>query len=211
MKRGATNVARKRRTQAERSALSERRLLEAAVRLIARQGYSKTTLAEIGAEAGYSAALVSHSFGSKEGLLRRLLEHITGRFWEDQITPSIEGSPGLDALCAMADVYLRELTAREERLRALYVLMGEALGPVPEIRKVFAELNEAIRDTAEECIERGIREGQIREDVRPPTAAAMCLSLLRGVAMQWLVDPSCFDLEAVRESVKRAIRASLAP
>ena len=48
----------RRRTQAERTALSEKLILRAAIKLIARQGYSRTTLAEIGKEAGYSGGLV---------------------------------------------------------------------------------------------------------------------------------------------------------
>jgi AcrR family transcriptional regulator len=184
----------RRRTQAERTALSEKLMLRAAIKLIARQGYSRTTLAEIG----------------REELLRALVESITGRFARDQIMPAIEGRPGLEALCEMADTYLRELTAREERLRALYVLMGEALGPVPELRGVFAELNESIRSAAGGCIRRGIEEGMIRPDLDPETEAAMFLALLRGVAMQWLVDPGSFDLAALREFVRETIRRSLA-
>jgi len=134
----ATAAAPVRRTQAQRTALSERRMLRAAVRLIAKQGYSKTTLADIGTAAGYSRGLVGHRFGSKHGLLRRLLEHVGGRFVTDQLSPALEGRVGLDALEVMADTYLNELVVREERLHALYVLMGEALGPVPEIRTVFA-------------------------------------------------------------------------
>src|SRR5213079_3307001 len=60
----------RRRTQAERTALSEKLILRAAIKLIARQGYSRTTLAEIGKEAGYSGGLVSHRFGSKQDRLR---------------------------------------------------------------------------------------------------------------------------------------------
>jgi AcrR family transcriptional regulator len=43
---------RRRYTQAQRRALSDQRILEAAVKLIARQGSSRTTLAEIGETAG---------------------------------------------------------------------------------------------------------------------------------------------------------------
>ena len=200
----------RRRTQAERTALSEKLILRAATKLIARKGYSQTTLAEIGREAGYSGGLVSHRFGSKQDLLRALVERITSRFARDQMMPAIEGRPGLEALREMADTYLRELTAREERLRALYVLMGEALGPVPELRAVFAELNESIRSAARGCIRRGIAEGQIRPDVQPETEAAMFLALLRGVALQWLVDPGSVELAALRAFVKETIRRSLA-
>ena len=126
------------------------------------------------------------------------------------MVPAIEGRPGLEALCEMGDTYLRELTAREERLRALYVLMGEALGPVPELRSVFAQLNESIRSAADACIRHGIAEGQIRPDADPGTEAAMFLALLRGVAVQWLVDAGSVDLAALRELVKETIRRSLA-
>jgi hypothetical protein len=34
--------------------------------------------------------------------------------------------------------------------------------------------------------------------------------MLRGVAMQWMADPGCFDLEAVRASLKDALRRHLA-
>jgi AcrR family transcriptional regulator len=177
------------RTQAERAALSEKRILSAAVKLIARQGFSRTTLSEIGKEAGYTGGLVSHRFGSKKRLLRVLVDRITDRFSRDQ---------------------LNELTARTERLRTLYVLMGEALGPVPELRDVFATLNDSFREAAADSIRRGIAVGDIRADVDPDAGAAMFLALLRGVSMQWLVDPAALDLDSLRESVKQTIRNSLA-
>src|SRR6218665_3470496 len=69
-----------RRTQAERVAESDRRLIEAAIRLIARVGYTHTTLESIGVEAGYSRGLVQHRFGSKERLLAELIKHITADY-----------------------------------------------------------------------------------------------------------------------------------
>jgi len=203
-------IERKRRSHAERAEQSDQLMVRAAIKLIARQGYFRTTLAEIGQESGYSQGLVSYRFGSKEGLLKALVNRITNRFWNDQMNPAIEGRHGLDALCAMVDTYLKELVARESRLRALYVLMGEALGPVPEIRKVFAELNDRLRAISEESIRRGIEEGQIRADIDPASEAATCVALLRGVSMQWLVEPGCFDLATVAERVKATIRRSLA-
>jgi AcrR family transcriptional regulator len=198
-----------RRTQAERTEQSDKMIMRAAVKLIAKQGYFRTTLAQIGADAGYSGALVSYRYGSKEGLLRALVDRIINRFWDDQMHPAIQKRPGLEALCTWADVYLNELTARESRLRALYVLMGEALGPVPEIRKVFAEINESMRSMVEECIKRGIEDRTIDRKVDPVNEAAACVAIVRGVAMQWLIDPGCFDLRTLREHVKATIRRSL--
>lgn len=64
----APKLPRVRRTQAERVAESDHRLMEAAIRLVARVGYTHTTLESIGVEAGYSRGLVQHRFGSKDRL-----------------------------------------------------------------------------------------------------------------------------------------------
>jgi AcrR family transcriptional regulator len=184
-------------------------MIRAARKLIARQGYTKTTLTQIGRESGYSGGLVTHRFGSKLGLLRTLVGRITGRFYRDQIEPAVGGRAGIDAVCAAAQTYLLELSVREEPMRVLYVLMGEALGPVPEIREVFAELNRGFRTKLAELIGSGIDAGEIRRELDPEAEAALVVGMLRGVAMQWLTDPGCFDLECARRSVCETIEARL--
>lgn len=206
-----TTAAPGRRTQAQRTALSESRILRAALRLIAKQGYSRTTLAEIGAAAGYSRGLVGHRFGSKEGLLRRLVERVGGRFVADQLSPALDGRVGLEALEVMADTYLDELVVREERLHALYVLMGEALGPVPEIRPVFAQFNASFRDIARTAIEAGVATGELRGGIDAAAEAVLFVGMLRGAAMQWVTDPGCFDLDQVRAGINATLRDHLAP
>jgi len=200
----------RRRTQAERTATANRRMIRAAVRLIAHHGYTRTTLAQVGKEAGYTGGLVSHHFGSKEGLLRALVEHAAGRFYQDQLLSATRDKAGLEALCASMDTYLDELVVREEHMRALYVLMGEALGPVAEINEVFAELNRGFRRSAGAWIREGMSAGEIRSDLDPDAEAAVFVGMLRGVATQWMAEPRCFDLDSVRESLKDTLRWHLA-
>ena len=185
-------------------------MIRAAIRLIARDGYTRTTLAQVGKQAGYTGGLVSHHFGSKEGLARALVERAAGRFYQDQLLAATRGKSGLDALCASLDTYLDELVVREEYMRALYVLMGEALGPVAEINEVFAELNRGFRDSASAWVREGMDAEEIRPDLDPDAEAAVFVGMLRGVATQWMADPRCFDLDAVRESLKDALRRHLA-
>ena len=204
------NGGARRRTQAERTATAHRRMIRAAIRLIARQGYTRTTLAQVGKEAGYTGGLVSHHFGSKEGLARALVERAAGRFYQDQLLAATREKSGLDALCASMDPYLDELVVREEYMRALYALMGEALGPVAEINEVFAELNSSFRSSARAWIREGMDTEEIRSDLDPDAEAAVFVGMLRGVATQWMADPHCFDLDAVRKSLKHALRRQLA-
>jgi len=67
---GAAPARSPRRTQAARREEAERRLLEAALGVVARRGSVRMTLAEVGEAAGYSRGLPAHRFGSKAGLLR---------------------------------------------------------------------------------------------------------------------------------------------
>jgi AcrR family transcriptional regulator len=212
MARAATEEAgsERRRTQAERTATAHRRMIRAAIRLIARQGYTRTTLAQVGKQAGYTGGLVSHHFGSKEGLARALVERASGRFYQDQLLAATRDRCGLDALCAAMDTYLDELVIRQEHMRALYVLMGESLGPVGEINEVFADLNRGFRASAVAWIREGLEAGEIRAELDPDAEAVVFVGMLRGVATQWMAEPRCFDLDAVRESLKDALRRHLA-
>ena len=57
-----------RRTQAERTEISDNRMLEAAVELIVDRGPAATSLKEVGLKAGYSRGLAGQRFGSKDKL-----------------------------------------------------------------------------------------------------------------------------------------------
>ncbi len=59
----------RRLTQAERTEISDNRMLDAAVALIVELGPASTSLKEIGLMAGYSRGLAGQRFGSKDKLL----------------------------------------------------------------------------------------------------------------------------------------------
>ena len=192
----------KRRTQQERKAESERAIILAALNLFARQGYMRTTLNEIGKAAGYTGGLVSHRFGSKEGLLQAVLNHIRTRFLDDQLGSAITTESAEESLRNYIEIYINEVTVREGRIRALYVIMGEALGAVPEIRKNIAELNEHARNRLAGIIQRGIASAEFRNDANPDTSAVLVMGTLRGVVMQYLADPRAFNIKAVMKSMQ---------
>ena len=64
----------KRRSQAERSALTRGRLLASARRLFAEQGYAETSLVEIVADAGLTKGAVYHHFAGKEDVFQAVYE-----------------------------------------------------------------------------------------------------------------------------------------
>ena len=208
----ATNEDGKRRTQEERKAESERRIIRAAVELFAKQGYMKTTLIEVGKAAGYTGGLVSHRFGSKEGLLNAVIENATSRFFEDQLKPAIEGDhieSAEQALRNYISTYYEEVFIRESHIRALYVIMGEGLGAVPEVQPKIAQLNRAMRQRIAQIIERGIAAGEFNRNLDPQASAVLIAGLLRGVVMQYLADPRAFKKKEILPMLQNSAIAGL--
>ncbi len=198
----------RRRTQQERRRLSHERMLDAAVALIARQGSSRTTLSEIGERSGYTHGLVSHRFGSKGALVRALIHKLQADFAKS-IEPALEGSKGLKALKLVCESYLRA-AAEKERL-AMYALIGEALGPVPEIRADLARADENFRRGIERQIEEGIRAGEIRAGTDTHAHSALIVATLRGLVIQRQLSPDSFKLDAVVRDLIRNLERALKP
>ena len=59
-------------------------------------------------------------------------------------------------------------------------------------------------------IENAIETGHIRPDVDPGTEAAVFVSMIRGAANQWMLDPECFDLDEIAARTKAMLRRNLA-
>lgn len=199
-----------RRTQAERTAESDARLMRAALKLIGERGYQATSLAAIGEEAGYSRGLVNERFGSKAGLLWALVKRML-RIWNHEgKTRSDRSHIGIEALCDVVDNHRRALE-RDEGIRAFYAILFEVLGPIPEVLPEFQKLHRDFRSDIERSLRAGIEAGTIRADVDVSAQAVILLGVLRGIAIQWLLEKDAFPLEATYEAVKSNLRRSLAP
>ncbi len=202
----------KRLTQDQRRERSESRMLAAAIELFARQGSGRTTLVEIGRVAGYTHGLVGHRFGSKGGLVRRLLKNLQRDFTRKQIADITQRRTGLEALLDVVKSSLNLMadgTKSARVIRALTVLAAEALGPTPEILNDVIGVNRNFRAMLRKLIEQGIEAGEIRKDVRPAEQAAAILGMLRGIEIQWCQEPQSIPLESIIAETTDSLRRSL--
>ncbi len=197
-------------TQRARAERSEKLLLEAAVALMAQQGFERTTVAQIAARAGYSPGLVNHRFGSKFELLDRLIEMGQQAFYNDVLAPALEGRRGLAALLEAMEIRLRP-NRDSARTLAFYTVMGECLGPVPQIRPAYARAGRTIRDSFRRFIVEGQEDGDIRADVSVDAAAAILAALTRGIIFQWLIEGDAIDLDRLRRENRAWLTRALAP
>src|ERR1700749_2189953 len=95
-KAGSRTIRAEQLTQAERTALSDGRMFEAAMELITKYGSHNTTLKEVGELAGYSRGLASGRFGSKDALLNELVGACNRR-WKEEYDSYIGKRKGLEA------------------------------------------------------------------------------------------------------------------
>jgi AcrR family transcriptional regulator len=175
--------------------MSTKRLLQAAVDLIAERGFERSTLADIGERAGYSRGLLTGRFGSKENLLWELLEHHFIEWSQERLDPDLDRLPAPEALEHVLHTTRRNVDAAPTHMRALYSILFESLVLVPEIRERVADLHRQHRLVIQRIVERGIDEGTVAASIDPASFAAVWVAGFRGIAFQWLLDPAHFDLD----------------
>ena len=203
-----------RRTQTERREEAERRLLAAALDIVARRGSVRMTLAEVGEAAGYSRGLPAHRFGSKAGLVHALAGYIGERFGQ-QREQGPKPEAGLDAILGNIHFYFSLARAAKPTrptaagqgtgavlgrpgdpagdaytaTRALLVMMTEScMATNTELRAEVVAYNRSALAWFEQHIRSGIERGQIAADNDPAITAVILLGAMRGVLQQWLVD-----------------------
>jgi len=207
---GSEAASPNRLTQADRSALSERRTLEAAVALMGERGYEKTTLAAIGEAAGYSRGLATHLFGSKPDLFAQVIRWISEKL-RREVEPALRDRGGVDALIAFGDAHWRFGDKNPGMTRALYVLWFQSLIADSPMRDAAIEDLLGHRDRIRRILEHGIAAGTVRADVDANAEATQFCGALFGLGLQWLIDPEGFRTEDMHRRFKEQLEATLRP
>jgi AcrR family transcriptional regulator len=188
------------RTQAERTALAESRMVSAAIDLLNSAGIQGTTLVAIGVSAGYSRGLATHHFGSKAGLFRSVLKRVSAA-WNEELVSSLRGKTGLQAITTAIDAHLAHSLSHPEYIRAQNILWGSAMDPSSEFKPNVAEFMRIQRESVAAWINGGKALGEIEQNINADRVAEQFYGGLIGITSQWLVGPD-FDLAAAYEDFK---------
>jgi AcrR family transcriptional regulator len=197
----------KRRKQAERTALSDRLLTEAAIELLVKNGLQGTTLQGVGERAGYSRGLATHRFGSKAGLFAKVLE-VASADWLVRMQKAVGPLTGAEAFCAATDAADQFIRERPSEVRAMYLLWFLSIDPGADYRSNLANVHRAQRRDAAEWIRAGQRAGTVDPSIDPMRAAEQYCASMAGIIYQWLVN-SRMPLTAMFEQLKVDLTARL--
>lgn len=196
-----------RRRQADRVALSDRRLMDAAIELIVKVGINGTTLQAVGELAGYSRGLATHRFGSKAGLFCKVLQEASVD-WLDRVQVAVGERVGVDALMAATDaaeVFIRE---RPEEVRAMYLLWFLSIDPSADYKSNIAIVHKAQRRDVAQWVKAGQTAGTVDPDLDPMRVAEQYAASMAGIIYQWLAN-SKMPLSSMFRQLKADLKIRL--
>ncbi len=190
-----TGAPTRRRTQAERRAEAERRVLEAAREVIGEHGVGAVTFAAVGARAGYSRGIVTHHFGSRRGLMEALARSLQGL-----VPPAPAELDGRERVLAQVDLYLATLEHHPRDTRVFAMLWAEAIAGDPDLRPIFAERDADFRDSFARALRTAAADGT-GAGLDPDAAAMAIVGLLRGVGLQLVLVEKAPDFARLRQTI----------
>jgi len=194
--------------QTERSALSDKRMLEAAVALVNERGTAKTTLKDIGELAGYSRGLASYRFGSKDGLWMELFARFD-ELWKSHLRKYLEGKSGLEAIRCAIHAQRDFFQSEPKYLRAMYILWYESLGKESDIRAKLAGHHRIYRRDVRRWMETAKELKEVSPEIDAEQFASGYCAFMFGTIYQWVVAPDAIDLDALLAHYEGSILSNL--
>lgn len=196
-----------RRSQEERTALSDQAMLDAAVSLIVESGAAGMTLAAIGERAGYSRGLVTHRFGSKAGLIAYVHDTVVAD-WIHRVQQAVGESSGLIALHRVVDALYGFIAEAPDEIRAMYLLRYSSIDPGTEFRTNVAKALKAQRRDVQGWIAAGQDAGTLDRKLNAALLAELFCASVDGLIYRWLVDPT-IAIRELHELLKLQIAQTL--
>nr|BFE68536.1 TetR/AcrR family transcriptional regulator [Actinoplanes digitatis] len=181
---------------------TRQRLFEAAVELIAEQGFSATTVDDIALRAKVAKGTVYYNFASKTALFEELLRHGIGLLTED-FRAAVKGLPPRDAVAALIRAQLEYI----RRYRSFaQLLLSEMWRTNREWQQTLVLLREEAIGTIAETVRVGVDSGDLSADLDVRVAASALFGVGLVVAVDWLVFQPDRPIEDVERSLLGLVR-----
>jgi AcrR family transcriptional regulator len=188
-----------------------RQILDAAIRVFARQGFHATRVSDIADEAGVAYGLVYHYFKSKEEVLNELFsERWSLLLAAIEETDQQDGSPR-EKLGAVAVFIVDSYRHDPELMKVIIVEVTRAANSfgrthLPEIRRAYESIAKIVAE--------GQEQGAFRRDVDPIFASMSFYGAIEQLLSGWIFDvipASDTDFDQAKELVVTTICDGLEP
>ena len=180
------------------------RILEVASDRFAERGYRATSIEEIAAGAEISRSSLFWHFGSKDGLLRAVIEESAG-LWLQGIHNAESDRRGLEAIRAALAEIRRLHTEQPSVARLMTVLVGEAASTEPSLAPIFIEIERDMLDFFARSLSEAAEDGDLHPGLDPRAAAHVLVGSLLGMKQLWVLDPESFDISTLDDALLHVV------
>jgi TetR/AcrR family fatty acid metabolism transcriptional regulator len=188
-----------------------RHILDAAIRVFARQGFHATRVSDIADEAGVAYGLVYHYFNSKEEVLNELFVER----WSLLLAAIEEADAGDETprakLAAVAGFIVDSYRHEPELMKVIIVEVTRAANSfgrthLPEIRRAY--------DSIAKIVAEGQEAGAFRRDIDPAFASMSFYGAIEQLLSGWIfevIPATATDFDQAKELVVATICDGLEP
>ncbi|MFE8070343.1 TetR family transcriptional regulator [Marinobacteraceae bacterium S3BR75-40.1] len=179
-------------------------VLDAALNLFSRDGYSLTTLKRIADEAGFSRGPIYWHFRNKDELYEAVLAYS-----QEPLEALVTRCEGHDDPVAgiehFLDRWLGLLTEDRRYRQSFEILLNktELTDAMARTLKRERRLTKSIIRMFESLVERAQANGQLPRQETPKELGLLCYTYLMGITQTWLFAPRLFSLKKEAAFFKR--------
>jgi AcrR family transcriptional regulator len=183
------------------------RILDAAAHVLSRQGYAKTRLSDVAAQASIQTPAIYYYFASRDDLIEEVMASGLADMRE-QLTSTLAALPpdtaALERILAAAETHLRHELEISDYTTASIRNQGQVPSRVRQRGQREADSYGALW---RELFDDANRTGQLRSDLDPRTAQLLVLGALNWTAEWW--DPGRTSVDAIVANAQILIRGAL--
>ncbi|WP_099158701.1 TetR/AcrR family transcriptional regulator [Virgibacillus ndiopensis] len=168
-----------------------KQIIDAAVEVIAENGYHASQVSKIAKKAGVADGTIYLYFANKEDILVSLFEEKMGQFVE-QITNSInQKRSASEKLLTLIEMHFRQL-AKDHQLAIVTQL--ELRQSNKDLRLKINSVLKPYLATIDDIINEGVEENIFRNDLNLPLVRQMIFGTLDETVTNWVMKEQKYDL-----------------
>ena len=179
-------------------------IVSTAIAAIAENGYINTPLSEIARRAGISKGVISYYFGSKDDLIRDVIERILQDEKAYLSGEIARGKTPSEKILIYISSSFKYMETNRQSFEAIVDLWGSMT--THEKKLDFNKRSyDPCRKLLGKIIMEGIERGEFAEiDVR--LTASLIQAMIDGLMIQWLFDAAAVDLGQASSAIEHAVR-----
>jgi TetR/AcrR family fatty acid metabolism transcriptional regulator len=181
-------------------------IIEAAVKVIAENGYHASQVSKIAKEAGVADGTIYLYFKNKEDILVSVFQEKMGQFIERIATVTAKEPNANNKLKALIYTHFALL---EESPNLAIVSQLELRQSNHSLRMQINHVLKAYLDVIDDVIEEGINEQEFRHDLKPELLRQMIFGSMDEVVTNWVMQERKYKLTDQAEAVHHFLTEGL--